>query len=72
MVCWLPIPKRWQSPSEPGEWLKGMKGQMEPERTETFDVWLVIELRVGVFDVCELGWSWQVKQSNLEYTPGTL
>lgn len=34
-----------------------MKGQMEPERTETFDVWLVIELQVDVFDVCELGWA---------------
>lgn len=32
-----------------------MKGQMEPERTETFDVLLVIELQVDVFDVCELG-----------------
>lgn len=49
-----------------------MKGQIELERTETFDVWLVIELQVDVFDVCELGRAQQVKQSNSEHTPGTL
>lgn len=49
-----------------------MKGQMEPERSRTFDVWLEIELQVDVFDVCELGRAWQVKQSNSARTPGTL
>lgn len=45
MVCWLPVPKSWHSPSGPGEWLEGMKGQMEPERTETF--WCVVSDRAS-------------------------
>lgn len=31
---------------------------MEPERTKTFDVWLVIELQADVFEVCEPGRAW--------------
>lgn len=41
-------PKELTRPCGVWEWLGGMKGQMEPERTKTSDVWLAIELLVLV------------------------
>lgn len=62
--------------SGPGEWLKGVKGQMDPGRTESFDVWLVIELQVDAFWCLWAEWSLagqtQSEQSNSDDTLWTL
>lgn len=59
-------------PPGPGSDWKEWKDRWSQKELRPFDVWLVIELQVDVFDVFEPGWVWRVKQSNSERTPATL